>query len=186
MAITINWNTRVIYIPKADLTFVSGSLYELDVNDLRLTLKDLEDDDEGMGFPDTHRHNTEVVLSGITYARTFEIINGYTVEIEDDGSYYTVRCVGANHNLADVKVVNCVSLIIGNSAGLINSGGGSGGLTGPQETALNELHAMMSELYKIHGLLTGTPLVVGPTTRVAGDISQTVAESSGTVTVTRT
>jgi len=186
MAISINWETRVIHIPQGDLTLVSGTLYELDVNALRLVLKDIEDGDEGMGFPDTHRHNTEVVLSGITYARTFEIINGYTITFEDTGSHYTVRCVGANHNIADVLNFNSVNLIIGNSAGLINSGGGGGGLTTPQAITLDELHAMLTDVYKIHGLLTGTPLVVAPTTRVAGDINQTVTESSGTVTVERT
>lgn len=119
MAVTIDWDNRNIFIPQADLTFISGVLYELDVDALRLELKDLEDSDEGMPFPDTHRHNTEVLLSGVTYARTFEVINGYMVEFEN-GSY-TIRCVGANHNLADVKVNNSVSLIIGNSAGLIAS-----------------------------------------------------------------
>jgi hypothetical protein len=126
MAITINWATKVISIPQADLTFVSGSLYELNVNTFRLALKDIEDSADGMANLDTHRHNAEVTLSGVTYARTFEIINGYTITFQDTGSPYTVRCVGANHNVADVKNVNQVSLLIGNSAGLIVGGGGSG------------------------------------------------------------
>lgn len=122
MALSINWATKVITVPQADLTLISGSLYELDVDAFRLELKDIEDSEEGMAFPDTHRHNTEVTLSGVTYARTFEIINGYTVTFEN--GTYTVRCVGANHNLADVKNVNSVSLIIGNSAGLVVPTGG--------------------------------------------------------------
>lgn len=125
MAVTINWQTRVISIPQADLTYLGGVLYELDVDALRLTLKDLEDDTDGMVFPRTHNHNTEVVLAGVTFARTVEIINGYTVQFED--GQYTVRCVGANHNIADVKVANQVSLIIGNSAGLIVTAGGGAG-----------------------------------------------------------
>lgn len=129
--VTINWLTRVILVPQSFLTLVSGVLYELDVDELRLALKEIEDSEEGLPFPDTHRHNTEVTLSGVTYARTFEIINGYTVEFED--GQYTVRCVGANHNLGDVKVANQVSLIIGNAAGLIVrevAVGASGGNTG--------------------------------------------------------
>jgi hypothetical protein len=129
--ISINWLTKVIYVPKAFMTEVSATLYDLDVNALRLALKDIEDSD-GMTYVDTHRHNTQVVLSGTTYARTFEVINGYTVEFED-GSY-TVRCSGANHNLADVKVINSVSLIIGNSAGLISVTSGSGLSTEQAET----------------------------------------------------
>jgi len=124
MAISVNWATKVIYVPQAYLAFVSGSLYELDVDQFRLDLKDIEDSEEGMSFPDTHRHNTEVMLSGVVYARTLEIINGYMVEFEN--GQYTVRCVGANHNLGDVKVGNSVSLIIGNAAGLIVKVSGSG------------------------------------------------------------
>lgn len=125
MAISIDWATRVIFVPQADLTLISAGLYELDVDDFRLALKDIEDSEEGIAFPATHQRNAPVTLSGTTYAQTFEIINGYTVEFESTGTPYTVRCVGANHNLGDVKVVNDVSLIIGNSAGLIE--GGSGG-----------------------------------------------------------
>lgn len=114
--ISINWGTSLIYIPKADLTPLGGVFYGLDVDELRLALKDLEDDADGMPFQDTHNHNTEVLLAGVTYARTVEILTPYTVEFED--GQYVVVCSGANHNLADVKVPNQVSLIIGNSAGL--------------------------------------------------------------------
>lgn len=128
MAPSIHWGTKVITIPQADLTLVSGSLYELDVDVFRLALKNIEDSEDGMAHLDTHRHNTAVTLSGVTYARTFEIINGYTVTFEDTGSPYTVRAVGANHNLADVtNFTSEVSLIVGNSAGLVS--GGSGGVT---------------------------------------------------------
>lgn len=126
MAISVNWGTKVIFVPQADLTFIGGVLYELDVDTFRLALKSLEDDAEGIVFDDTHRHVTETVLSGVTYARFVEIINGYTVEFQD--GQYVVRCAGANHNLADVKVPNQVSLIIGNAAGLVVSGG-FGGIT---------------------------------------------------------
>lgn len=122
MAISIDWTTRTIYVPQAYLTDLGGGNYGLDVDQFRLDLKDIEDSAEGMPFLDTHRHSTEVVLSGVTYARFVEIINGYTVEFEDGN--YAVVCVGANHNLADVKALNSVSLIVGNSAGLIVSGSG--------------------------------------------------------------
>jgi len=132
MAISINWATKVIYVPQSFLTPDGPSTYELDVNAFRLALKDIEDSPDGMSFPDTHRHSTESLLSGTIYARQFEIINGYTITFEDVGTPYTVRCVGANHNIGDVKNVNQVSLIIGNSAGLIVSGGGGGGATPAQ------------------------------------------------------
>jgi hypothetical protein len=122
MAISVNWASKIITVPQADLTFISGVLYELDVNTFRLALKALEDDADGMVFDDTHRHTPPTTLSGVTYARFIEIINGYTVVIQD--GQYVVRCVGANHNLADVKVANQVSLIIGNAAGLVVTGSG--------------------------------------------------------------
>ena len=132
---TVNWATKVITVPQSFLTYISGLLYELDIDEFRLALKDIEDSEEGMTFLDTHRHNTQVTLSGVTYARTLEIINGYTVTFED--GQYAVRCVGANHNLADVKNVNQVSLIVGNAAGLILVSVGSG-LSTEEHTKLME------------------------------------------------
>lgn len=133
MAVSINWGTKVINIPQADLTPLGGNRYRLDVNTFRLALKDLEDSDEGIAYLKTHNHNTAVTLAGVTYARTVEIINGYTVEFEN--GVYSVECVGANHNISDVKVVNSVSLIVGNSAGLIQVSSGSG-LSAEQATQL--------------------------------------------------
>lgn len=131
MAIAIDWGLKLITVPQADLTFIGGTLYELDLNWFRLQLKNLEDDAAGMPYPRTHRHNTEVTISGVTYARTVEIINGYTVTFEDVGPHYTVSCQGANHNIVDVLNFNSVNLLINNSAGLINAGSG-GGLTQQQ------------------------------------------------------
>lgn len=124
--ISIDPSTYVITVPQADLTHISGALYELDVDWFRLQLKDWEDSEIGMSMPDTHRHNTSVALSGVTYARIVEVLAPYTVTFEYLGTPYTVRCVGANHNLADVKNVNPVSLIVGNSAGLIEVPTGAG------------------------------------------------------------
>lgn len=170
MAISINWSTRVISVPQADLSPVSGALYELDVDVLRLALKTIEDGDEGMGQPDTHRHNTAVTLSGVTYARTFEIINGYTITFEDTGSPYTVRMAGANHNIADVtNYASEVSLIVGNSAGLIavDSGGGGSYPTAAEIAAEVLLQAQSAPIYadarKVRGQsLTGTGIEADP------------------------
>lgn len=134
MAITIDWPTKTINVPKADLTLITGDLYELDVNDFRLDLKALEASEEGMSYPDTHTHNTEITVAGVTYARAVEIINGYQVEFED--GLYAVRLAGANNNIFDVEngilVRNQVSIISNNSAGLINAGGSGGGATAAQ------------------------------------------------------
>jgi len=126
VAISIDWETKIISIPKSYMTLTQASpeIRGLNLNTFRLDLKDLEDDDWGMIFPDTHRHNTEVTLGGITLARTLEIINGYTVTFED--GQYAVEAKEANSNLADVMNVNQVSLRTFNSAGLITVTSGSG------------------------------------------------------------
>jgi hypothetical protein len=122
MAISIDWPSGVISIPKDDLTLVQSSPFEvreLDLNSFRLELKSLEDDPAGMGFPKTHNHNTEVSLGGITYARVIEILPPYTITFED--GQYAVNLVGANSNVGDRLNLNQVSVRSNNSAGLINN-----------------------------------------------------------------
>lgn len=207
MTISVNWATKVITIQQVDLTLVSAGLYSLDVNAFRLALKNLEDDLDGMVFQDTHSHNTEVTISGVTLARVFQIINGYTVTFQDTGTPYTVRCVGANHNIGDVKNVNQVSLIIGNSAGLIATVSGSGvtaqdktdivtavrtNLT-PELTKINAQvdgltptqQAMLLEIYRLYGLDPAVPLVVSDTQRIAGAIVQNISSNTTQTTITR-
>lgn len=119
MAVTINWATHVISIPKADMTLIQSTpteIRQLDVDWFRLQLKDIEDNVEGQPFPNTHIHNTAVTLSGITLARVVEIIFPYTITFED--GQYAVNLIGANNNIADKTNVNQVSIRSSNSAGL--------------------------------------------------------------------
>ena len=119
MAISINWPTKVINIPKADMTLVQSDPFEireLNINTFRLTLKNLEDDEAGMPFLRTHNHNTAVSVGGVTLARVVEIINGYTVTFEN--GTYAVNLVAANSNVGDVVNLNSVSVRAANIAGL--------------------------------------------------------------------
>lgn len=133
MAITIDWGTLVINVPKADTTLIQASpeIRQLDLNAFRLALKDLEDSEEGMTYPATHNHNPPVTVGGVTLARVLEIINGYTVLFED--GQYAVNLVGANSNVSDVTIVNQVSIRSANSAGLVQ---GSGGGATPNDIAM--------------------------------------------------
>lgn len=127
MAITINWSTKVITIPKADTTLVDigpPELRSLNVNTFRLALKALEDDEEGIPFDNTHIHNTEVTVGGITYARFIEIINGYTITFE--AGAYAVDLSDANNNIIDVLNLNSTQVRSNNSAGLQTVISGSG------------------------------------------------------------
>ena len=122
MAVTIDWETHIINVPKADLTLLQSTPTEIrgmDVDWFRYQLKDIEDNVEGQPFPDTHRHNTEVILGGITLARVVEILAPYTITFED--GQYAVNLSGANNNVADRANVNQVSIRSSNSAGLTST-----------------------------------------------------------------
>lgn len=119
MAISVDWGTKIITVPKADTTLVSlgpPEIRSLNVDTFRLELKALEDDVDGMVFPITHNHTAPVTVGGVTLARVVEIINGYTVTFEN-GSY-AVNLQGANNNIGDVLNLNNVQVRSNNSAGL--------------------------------------------------------------------
>jgi len=142
VAISIDWGTSVITIPKADTTLVDAGPPEVrkyDVDAFRLALKDLEDDPAGMPYPKTHNHNAEVSVSGVLYARLVEIIPPYTVEFED--GQYVVRLFGANHNIGDVRVANQVSIVVQNSAGLQVVVQGSGVTQQDKDDIVNQVYA---------------------------------------------
>lgn len=124
MALSVDWGTRVITVPKADLALVDigpPEVRELDLDAFRLELKSLEDDEQGIVYPDTHEHVTQKTLGAETYARMIVMVNGFTVTFEN-GSYM-VDLRGANSNVSDVTNLNQVSVRSYNSAGLIVTGG---------------------------------------------------------------
>ena len=117
MAPTVDWLTKVVTIPQSDLTLVSGTTYELDMDAYRFELKAVEASEEGMPHPDIHNHVTDVLMGGVTFAPFVIIINGYTLTFED--GQYSVNVIGANTNTQDVLNRNQVSVATSNSAGLI-------------------------------------------------------------------
>jgi len=119
-----------IIIPQADLTLISGTLYELDTEVLRDDLKALEDDELGIAFSDTHRRNAPVTVGGETFAQSIEILNDTVIPVQDEyeiffspDTTYSVKLVGSNNNLFDIQnaiLANTVTQVIpSNSAGLI-------------------------------------------------------------------
>lgn len=115
MPLSIDWSTFVISVPQRYLTAIGGVFYELDVHQLKIDLGAILANITGICFPDAYVHQAPFVLSGITYDRFIEIIDPYTIEFED--GQYVINCTGANHNVADVKIPNQVSIIVNNSAG---------------------------------------------------------------------
>lgn len=127
MTISVDWPSRVILVPKADMTLIQISpieVRELDMDVFRLALKALEEGEAGIPNVDTHRHNAPVTIGALVLAMVVEIINEYTVTFEDGA--YLVNAVGANSNIADRMNPNNVSLRTANSAGLIVTSGGGG------------------------------------------------------------
>jgi len=118
----VDWGARVVYIDRSELTeIVADDVYGLDTTWLWQTIHDLEDDVEGMNNPDIMRHSLPYTLSGVTYARAVEIINGYRVQFTGPpppNDYFSVVLSGGNNNVADVFIPNPVSVISNNSAGL--------------------------------------------------------------------
>jgi hypothetical protein len=133
--VTVDWKNKIIFVPKTESLLIQSvprEIRQLDIDQFRLRLKDLEDDAEGMSFLDTHSHSPPVTVGGVTLARVVEIINGYTVTFED--GQYAINLVGANSNIADVTNVNQVSVRSANSAGLtdlssLQSGSYNGGVS---------------------------------------------------------
>lgn len=183
MPISVDWPTKLISVPQSYLTLVGGTLYDLDTNQFRLDLRNLEDSPEGMPWPRTHRHNTEVTVAGVTFARTIEIVNGYQIEFED--GQYTVRLVGSNNNIFDVEggvlVQNQVQVIPGNSAGLIVTS--SGGVT-PAQVWQREIETGYSAeqlLRLIAAALAGKLSGADSTTITIRDVNDTVDRIVATV-----
>lgn len=117
MATTVNPITGEILVPRADMPVVqvSPEIRELDVDAWRLELHAIADDVDMRPWPKMFLHNTQYILSGITYVRAMQIIDPYYVTFED--GQYAVRLVGGNNNILDVKTANQVSLLAANSAG---------------------------------------------------------------------
>lgn len=126
MALTLNPATLLITIPQADLSFVSGTFYELDSDAFRKNVMTLLASEAYIYLPFPYIHNTEVTVAGTTFARSLEFINGYSIQFEDTGSQYSVQITGSNNNIFDVEngilvPTSLVTVIPTNSAGLIRN-----------------------------------------------------------------
>lgn len=125
MAITVDWITKTFSVPQADLTLVSGTLFDLNTEtQFRQPVNAIMAGEEGIVFEDPMRHFTQVTISGVTYARLIEVINGYNVTFTPN-TQWTARLQGSNNNIFDVQGgvlnQNQVQVIPNNSAGLINA-----------------------------------------------------------------
>ena len=117
MSYTVNWTTKVISVPLADLTLISGVNYELDALDFWIEVRRLEASPaDGLWAEQALEYVNTQLLSGITYVAIVKLINGYTWDITS--SNINVSIVGANNNLLDFyNPANGISVLANNSAG---------------------------------------------------------------------
>ena len=122
MTIAVDWPVGSITINQTDCTLVSGTFYTFDINTLFDTLKDLEDDVDGIVWPKTLNNTPPNTISGTTLARQLSILSPYTVEFLPDAQW-SVQLEGANNNVWSIGdgilIQNQVQVIPTNSAGLI-------------------------------------------------------------------
>lgn len=119
MAISIDYATSIIFVPRADLVELQDTpsfIYQLNLEWFYRQVTDLMDDIEGTPYVDAVSNTAPVDVGGVLLARVISIINGYFVEFED--GQYAVNLTGANTNMQDKAIVNQVSIRPNNSAGL--------------------------------------------------------------------
>ena len=149
MAISVDEGSCVITIPKTDTTFVETNAltgYEVRSYDEYAFMREIADymDNENGMVSDCgiiFRHSTAKTISGVVYARAFEILSPWTVTFEN-GTYQVRLVGGTNNNLLDAINPNSVSVISANSAGLQTFTSGSG-LDATQNTQLTEIHTRL-------------------------------------------
>lgn len=166
MAFTVDWVNKI----------VDSSTSIADIVAARGELRALESSLAGMLRPAILTYK-EIDLGGSARFSAVDFVNGYRLRFPAAGNYI----ITGNLN-ATILPVAGVYVERRTSAAFATTSGGAaaaGGLTVEQ-------HDMLAAIAKIHGLVAGTPLVVTATSRTAGDVAQTIAESGETVTIART
>ena len=145
MAVSVNWLTGEITVPRADMPIIQASpeIRELDTTQFWLDLKDLEYSADGMPWTDTQVNFPSYTISGIVYAQAFVIIPPYFVTFED--GQYGVSLVGTNNNILDVATQNQVRIASNNSAGLQIVTSGSGVTQQDKDDIENQIFARLVE-----------------------------------------
>ena len=123
MTISVDWATKTFSVPQADLTLVTGTLYEMNTETYyRAAINAIMASEDGIVFQPSISHNTEVTVAGTTFARTIEQINSYSLTFTPD-TQWSVRLVGSNNNLFDIEngILNQNQVQVINK-GLLSSG----------------------------------------------------------------
>lgn len=138
MAITIDYITFEILIPKADTVFVGidpitgREMRSLDMDDFWKALADIQDDQEDVWASTCFINTPPQDLGSIVLGRSVLIQLPYFVTFED--GMYSVDLINGNNNIITRTTVNGVGVNTSNSAGLIQVDiGGSSVWTEPEK-----------------------------------------------------
>lgn len=170
MAISVDWPTGVIFVPKADMTQIQTSPFEIRELDLIQFWKDLralEESEAGRAFP---RVLDSAPPSGVLARDIIIRTEYYSVEFDDVSGTdsYRANLSGANSNVADAAILNLVQVRPNNSAGLaqtakIDDLHSERGLDENDPTTYTQTSTSNNRLTLNH---TGDPEVSSTTTRI--------------------
>ena len=109
-------------MPQSYLTFVSGTLYNLDTMELWRDMKLEEEAEEGIVFNDLQAHNANYTVAGVTYADG--LFMQCEITFENTGSNYSVKLINSNNDIFDedggiLVATPGLTIIPGNAAGLV-------------------------------------------------------------------
>jgi len=156
MSYSVNWATKVVTVPLADLTLISGDNYSLDTGDFWIEIRRLEASTvDGLWAEQVLEFVNTQILSGITYSPIVKVINGYTWDT--DTTNKNISLIGPNSNLLDVFIPGSgISVLANNSAGkqVISTGSG---LDAGQDQKLTDIDARTVDI-DLHTLEVWTAL----------------------------
>jgi hypothetical protein len=118
MAVTVDYSTAapwLITVPKADLTLLTGTQYQLTVDGFWILLRDFSDNENPMARPILY---TRINATSSTPSITEIDLTYYQIEFED--GLYSVNIVNGNTNIREAEVKNQVSVNTNNTTGFID------------------------------------------------------------------
>lgn len=175
MTISIDWvNKRVV-----------STASIADIVAFKDTLRDFEDDDIGVLYPPIITYK-RLDLGGGAFFHAVDFINGWQLQFPNAGNYTVIGNINATIvPVAGVFVDRTKSAAFATVAGSGGGGASAADIAAQVRAELSAELLRIMDLAKVHGLVPGTDLVVTPTSRTAGDVLQTIAETGSTVTVSR-
>lgn len=150
MALSVDYSTAppwLITVPKSDLTLITGTQYQLTVDDYWILLRDYTDNEVTMARPVLY---SRIPATPSTPSITDIDLNYYRIEFEPD--LYSVNIINGNTNIRDGEVKNITSVNTNNTTGYSTVATGSGLDAGQDAKLTNMNSAIDSNLKTVEGM----------------------------------